>query len=364
MRTDRVCRSLILAALTLGANSGCASMAARWNAYLECKAEKHVARNEFRQSELEALKQELELERAAIRAQREAELAALKAEREHELACLQADAEKQNCQLRSQYEESVRTQLGLDLDQRITIGQLQVNPEELQQLLEERERDHADRMRVYKQLKEQQARSQFEQWKQAQLAGPCCTCSRPSCDAPEPGCDTPHVAGCCQRCGLPQQPLYSNDCAGTRPFREAPTRPVQEPLTAAQIPLMLPVTIEVGMTNSRIAQSNVRRLPQRGMSALNAPCQQCEGCRRGNGCARQAPLAPSCEVPGSPSKNIGQPTQIPVPPVPAPIHSGDLVPQPAPPSEVTNAGADDEVRSSKFKLSGWLEEDSDDPAPQ
>lgn len=296
MRTDRVCRSLILAALTLGANSGCASMAARWNAYLECKAEKHVARNEFRQSELEALKQELELERAAIRAQREADLAALKAEREHELACLQADAEKQNCQLRSQYDESVRTKLGMDLDQRVKIGQMQVNMDQLKQLVAERERDYNERMEIYKALKDQEKKAQLDNYRAMNSGAPTCSCSHPVCAAPDPNCEAPRAAGCCQTCGLPTRPAMAGDCAGTRPFREAPTRPLQEPLMATELPLMLPVRLELGVTNSYVNSSQVRRLPTQ-TRPQKTPCGLCEPCQCGKPCIRCGP--PSCDVPGS-----------------------------------------------------------------
>ena len=140
---------------------GCATMGSRVSAFLQCKSAAHQAKQQMRQDELEALKAEIEADRKACLA-----------ERQMELAQRRAQSEQRSCQSRSQYEESVRTQLGLDLDQRVKIGQLQVNTEHLQQLLEERERDHADRMHVYKQLKDQQTRSQFEQWKQAQMEGP------------------------------------------------------------------------------------------------------------------------------------------------------------------------------------------------
>lgn len=73
--------------------------------------------------------------------------------------------------------EPMHTQLGLGLDQKVDIGQLQVNANELQKLLTERERDHADRMRTYNQLREGQPWDQLDQWKQTQM--PECTCQFP-----------------------------------------------------------------------------------------------------------------------------------------------------------------------------------------
>jgi hypothetical protein len=328
---------VVLISTLLLSSSGCV----RWNAYLQCKAATRQAKQQFKQEELEAKKEEIEAERKAMLA-----------ERKMELARRRAECDDRTCQVRSQYEESVRTQLGLDLDQRVKIGQLQVNSEELQQLLQERERDHADRMKVYKQLKDQQLKSQFDQWRQAQTGGQCCQCTGPACDAPNPTCDAPCAPGCCHQCGLPKQPVYSNDCAGNRPFREAPTRPLQEPLTAAQIPMMLPVTIEVGMTNSRIGESRVRRLPQ---LPLNEPCQQCEGCRKGKGCVY---CAPSCDAPGSQPK-AGGPTRIPWQNN-SPSRQVELPPQPAPPSEVTKSSREKAAGLKRFRLAHWDDEAESD----
>jgi hypothetical protein len=333
--------SLLFTFWLLISSIGCVTTAARISAYLQCKSEDHLARQQFHQDELEAKKAHLEAERRAMLA-----------ERQMELAQRRAECDKRSCQMQSQYEESIRTQLGLDLDQRIKVGQIQVNTAELQQLLEERERDHADRMRVYKQLKQQQSQAQFQQWKQAQLGEVCCTCVESGCDAPGPTCEAPCAAGCCQRCGLPKQPVFSNDCAGNRPFREAPTRPLQEPLTAAQIPMMLPVTIEVGMTNSRIGQSHVRRLPQLGAESLKQPCQ-CEGCRRGRSCVKSLP--PACEAPVYPSKSQQSPHQLPGQHLP-PGLSPEFIPEPAPPSEVTESGR------RRFRLANWLDQDESNEA--
>jgi hypothetical protein len=291
MRAKKLFYALTLLA---GASSlcGCTACAQRWAAYQQCKADERLSKQQILAEDLQSLKEELEAERRAIQA-----------ERELELACDRADCEKRACQLRSQYDESVRTKLGLDLDQRVQVGQLQVNMPEMQRLMAERERDYADRMRTYNQLKAAERERATREWKQSHME-PCCTCAEPSCEAPGPNCDAPAAgACCCQKCGLPVvQPQNVADCAGTRPFREGPKKPVKQPVLAQELPMMLPVQLEVGVTNSYVNQSQVRRVPyegaRRALQAQHEPCGQCPGCCNGQKCQRCVPAtSPSCEAP-------------------------------------------------------------------
>lgn len=388
--------------------SGCSAIAARLNAHTQCKAETRAATQEFRQEERVALEEARQKELECLKAQLECERKALAAERDLQLAQMRAQSEEKSCKVASQYEESVRTQLGLDLDQRVKIGQLQVNTTDLQKMLAERERDHAERMRHYNQLKSEQQRAQLENWKRAQMGT--CTCEHPSCDAPaDQSCEAPagmpQAPACCRHCGLPvcppgSLPQYGNDCAGNRPFREAPMRPLQQPLTAAEIPMMLPVTIEVGMTNSRIDKSTVRRLPLRtgpGTGPGSGPghlpltegeqgkprcCGKCKNCKKGKPCSNPPkmpftnhgqgqgrncgpdPFGPSCESPTRPASPMHSPPQEPGPnaeptkqiDVPAPPAAG--FPAPVPPSLSRNQRFEqDDFRSNrKMKLADWQEE--------
>jgi hypothetical protein len=290
MRAKRLACALPVL-LTSLALCGCTACAQRWAAYQQCKADERLSKQKILAEDLETLKEELEAERRAIQA-----------ERELELACDRADAEKRACQAKSQYDESVRTKLGLDLDQRVQVGQLQVNMPEMQRLMAERQRDYAERMRTYNQLKAQERQQATQAWKEAQL-GPCCTCAEPSCDAPGPDCDAPGVGVCCcQKCGLPVPPQDLNDCAGTRPFREGPKKPVKQPMLATELPMMLPVQLEVGVTNSYVNQSQVRRVPyasaRQALQAQQQPCGECPGCCNGQKCQRCGPAAtPSCDAP-------------------------------------------------------------------
>ncbi|MFN0051503.1 MAG: hypothetical protein ACKV0T_04885 [Planctomycetales bacterium] len=292
MRTVRVFQAISIALLLAGL-SGCAGFAARCTAYAQCKADERAHRQKLLAEQLEALKEDLEAERQAIAAERELEIARERAE-----------CEKRTCVARNQYDESVRTKLGLDLDQRVKVGQMQVNLPELQRLMAEREQDYAERMRAFNEAKNQQKQAETEAYKSS-LMGPCCQCSEPSCAAPGPNCEAPGHICSCQRCGLPmQQNQNAADCAGTRPFREGPQKPVQEPLLATQLPMMLPVRLEVGVTNSYVNDSRVRRQPYMAPASaaqaqhdMQAPCGVCRACRSGRPCQRCAPPPASCDAP-------------------------------------------------------------------
>lgn len=283
-------RPLLLSLMVLAVSPiGCAGTAARLSAYFDCKAATHAARLEARQLRLDAIKEENAMELEAIRAEHQAALSALKSQRSHELACLRASTEKENCALKSQYDESIRTNLGLDLDQRLSVGQVQVNMDELRSLLTERDRLHAEQMEVYNALRDNQRKAQIEQWK-PQVNGPTCTCAQPpGFLCPSPTCDAPHPCACCQQCGLPMRPQLSSDCAGMRPFREGPMKPIQQPLSPAEIPLMVPVKLELGVTNSYVNDSRVRRMPP-------AMLPQKSGCCETEQCIPPGPIPPAASI--------------------------------------------------------------------
>jgi hypothetical protein len=333
--------AMTLSILAPLAFSGCSAFSARLSSYLQCKAENRAAKEKYRLEELEALKQCLDAERRAITA-----------EREMELAQQAADCNRKECKIRSQYEESIRTQLGLDLDQRVTFGQIQVNESELHELLKVREAAYNERMADYRDLKNAQARLQGERWLAAQSGGDHCACGTDRCVVPGPSCESPARPGYCGNCNLPKQPAFSNNCAGDRPFREAPTQPIKEPLIAAEIPMMLPVKIELGMTNSRMAASEVRRLPPTTRRSVGSPCEKCQSCLHGNTCEK--PVAPSCELPSSPSvPTPAAATSSPdLPPIPMPTRTGL---HPVPPATSKNLTEPEPDGSGKVRIASWEE---------
>lgn len=285
MRTMRLCFAMGVSAVILPIASGCAVVAARLNAFWEYKAERCAVAEDMAMRDLEAAKAELD-----------ADTRALQAEHEYELALLQADAEKRACNVRSQLDESVRTKLGLDFDQRMHVGQMQVDMNELRSLLEQRERDYADKMHQYTRAQSQYTAAQTAPQMSSQV-GPSCQCLIPDCAVPTPGCAEPADC-CCKKCGKEVRPQLAGDCAGTRPFREPPTKPQREPITAMQIPLVVPVRLELGVTNSHIDQSQIRRLPYMAPPPTRPqvgpnPCGQCPSCRCGQPCQNCAPAAPN-----------------------------------------------------------------------
>lgn len=301
-----------LGLMVIAGATGCAAAGARWQAFLQCRAERRLLAQQMALEEIRAMKEAIHAEDRAILA-----------EHELELARMQTDAEKRACLLRSQYDESVRTKLGMDFDQRIQVGQLQVNMDEMRRLMEERERDYREQMRRYE---DELARQQATQTRAQNQPGPSCMCAVPVCGVPEPGCDAPHSPHCCQKCGMPihMRPQLAADCAGVRPFSEAPQKPLRQPITAMEIPLMLPVKLELGVTNSYLTESQVRRLPYREAPVLpqKAPCGHCPACKCGKPCPQCAP-PPACEMP--------------------------VTPVPAPPSEASN-----DIRSSEEKVGTYF----------
>jgi hypothetical protein len=243
--------------------TGCASWNARWGAFLQACADEHALKAEEAQDRLEALKAELEAERKAIRRERELDLAALRAENE-----------KRDCKNKSQFEESVRTKIGLDVDHQLSLGQLQVNVEELKKLLEQRE-------------KEAEA---LKQMPQLPLVQPYCC---PSCGAPGPRCGCPNQP--------PEQALNQADCAGTYPFGQQPLmQPLkQKPILPTEIPLMLPVRMKMAIQGPRLEESKVRLTPRPGRQPLRPlkekkPCGQCPQCLEGMPCGG---CVPNCDAP-------------------------------------------------------------------
>lgn len=260
------CTRAVTGIIILTALSGCASWNARWGAFLQACADERALKLEEAQDRLEVLKAELEVERKAIREERQLDLAALRAENE-----------KRECQNKSQFEESVRTKIGLDVDHKLELGQLQVNVDELKKLIEQNDRE---------------LRRQEEALRQMPPPAPYCC---PSCGAPAPKC-------ACQQPGM--EPLNQSDCAGTYPFGQQPLRQAQrKPILPTEIPLMLPVRMKMAVQGPRLEESKVRLSPRPGRQSLRSlrekkPCCPCQQCIQGMPCGV---CPPACEAPGRPA---------------------------------------------------------------
>jgi hypothetical protein len=99
------CRRLVMLTVLAMTSTGCSIE--RWRAYHQCRANQAEAKAEALRMETEALRSE---------------------------SLSQSEA------LRSQYDETLKTQLGLPVGQRIELGQLQVDEQKLSELLSARKK--------------------------------------------------------------------------------------------------------------------------------------------------------------------------------------------------------------------------------
>ena len=284
--------------------SGCASFNARIAAFMQCRAEERVQQAHLCQQKLEMLKAELEQERESIRQEREMELQALHAETERQRDCA-----------RGKVDESVRTKVGIDLDQRVKLGQLQVDMNKLQQIMEEREADFQFRKKLYDDMKDQrelQARAGMlaqmramegrTRDQQAAVSAPqdcsCGAAAQCSCGPQAHSCACGAAASCScgalLTCNIPNM-LPLKDCGGPNlPVREPLKQPVKQPILPTEIPLHLPVTLEVNMENVNLGSSRVRQLPVRQFTQpLKQACQPKNPCGRCANCQ----IPPACDAP-------------------------------------------------------------------
>ena len=243
-----------LGCIAIAASSGCASIARaparaaqRVTDYVQCVEEECALKDRQRQMQRQALLDE-------IAAEREEEIAELETRRQ----ALKAEQELHRENLRNQTQESLQSKLSLNFDQSVRVGQLQVNTEQLKALIDQREKDHQALSKFYDEMEErrrelllQQNRKKLEE-----------ALSRGDAKAAE-------------------QALA--DCSQPRPEALRPAQalkqPLQRPILPTEIPLMLPVTLAVGMENASITETRVRRQPQKKPCLREAEkgCQTCPG---------------------------------------------------------------------------------------
>lgn len=275
----------ILLLLAVVPASGCASVASipsriaqRVTDFVHSVDEDWKTLHEIEDARRAALKEELQADREAALACELAELnaekAALRAEQDYRTEALRADTERRREAVRDQFDESVRTKLGLNLEQRIKLGQLQVDTEQLRALMDSREKNYQFRKRLYEEaLHDREIEDQAEliaQFRQRKLGTQAFTDS----DSP-PGSPS---ESCVQ--------VVPNDCARPpkSPLREQPPRaPLRQPISPTEVPFLLPVSLEVGIGTSEIGPSAVRRLP------LKAPCLKCQPCGECPSCTEHGP---------------------------------------------------------------------------
>ncbi|NQV23535.1 MAG: hypothetical protein HQ518_04120 [Rhodopirellula sp.] len=223
--------------------------------------QKLLARMAARDVEQEALKAELKADREAELACRLAEINAerddIRRSQEYRAAALRADTDRRREAQKQDFDESVRTSLGLQLEQRVKLGQLQVNMEQLAAVLDSREKDFEYRKRIY-----EEAQREAEMYSRMSALR--------SMAAQKSGS------------GIAAQMAQAN-CASPPGMaaQRAPTpQPVRQPLLPTEIPFMVPISLEIGMVDAGLDNSEIRRLPIKQPCRSGAPLRN-GGCQAG-----------------------------------------------------------------------------------
>ena len=275
-----------VASLTL-LQSGC-SIVSRVSAFIDCKVEKKHLMAEQRQLEIEAMRHQRALEREALRTQ---------SHNERESLTAQHDLDVQASQ--NQFKDRIKTKLALDLDQKLDVGELQVDEKKLAEMLQKRSEEREALKKTYDafndQIKAKNRESLIKQATEALTRG-----------------EDETARGLLASCNQPVPPT----CA--RPGEtEALTRePLVKPLTPEEIPFMLPITVSVGLGGSRLEKSALLREPLQKESLKKPCCQpgcvQHENCVPGQ-CVQGAAPAGQNAMNGSPTLLHGVPVSLPVP---------------------------------------------------
>lgn len=281
---------------------GCRATANKMTAAADCFESWHSERRAYREIERE----ERERLREAAATEREA------------IALSRAACEEKKMEaLRDQISQEVDTKLGFNVAQQFTVGQLQIDQAKLKALIEDREKDFNERQKLVDELNEQEdrryraaLRDYANSQRQAITDEPVCgqqpntcqeTCEPTCCGTPCTCCPT--FCCKCKQCKCPPQlvPLQAP------PKRQA----VRQPILPTEIPLMLPVQLQLEMGNPTIQDSTVRQLPLRNLEQRPTPCCPPPSCNR------QPPCGQSVEPNGSP--NNAAATEVLYPPRPRPL---------------------------------------------
>lgn len=234
-----------------------------------------LAAEKVKDAERDLLLRELETERQALLDEALAEHDEAESDRLYRRAALTGESLRRQDVNRSAFKESVRTKLGLSVDQDFELGQPAVDTEELQRLLGRQKRTQA--------LQEQLHEDAMLDWERAQRQALIANHRRTAGlgdAAPLPFGTSEDY--CCM--------TSPNDCASpprrSSPLQEAPPpAPVRQAILPSQIPLMIPLRLGVQMQQPEIAESSVRRLP------LKSPCRKTQPLKEG--CTdRSCTLAP------------------------------------------------------------------------
>lgn len=285
---NRTCRVGLLMIAVSGVG-GCKTIAQtpgliiqRVSDFVHCIDDDFQSHEEIKEAERQAIKEELNADRKANLACELAEINAdrenLRTEQDYRVQALKAESDRRQDESRRQFDESVRTKLGLNLDQRVKVGQLQVDVDKLKQLVESRDKEHQLRMKLYEEARRDEELRQRMAYMQ-QLRGQQSALHGEPNSAAEGSCATT-----VNDCARPPQQLRDG------PLRTSPLQaPLRQPVLSTEVPFMLPVSLEMAVEGDRLGTSEVRRQPLKQACVSTQPCGKCSSCRKKKGCEQPQP---------------------------------------------------------------------------
>jgi hypothetical protein len=292
-------RTLILVAIAITASgaSGCAGVnqhLTNWYYGLSLRVQEKHELADIRQETREALAEQQQ-EALRMQATRDVELARMDAERRRlEMEFCRANQEALQREVKRNIRETVESKVAFNVEQGLEVGELEVDVQELQALLKQREQEQVQRP------------------PQEAVRRPCSCCDQPC------GCEPGLLRRLCPRCR--HKPCEAErDCGGPEALRRLEQQPLKRPLRPAEIPMKLPVRLNFGFQQPEMEAARIRRVPDVPQEAVKRPCDRCtEGycpypCTRPAGDAALRPMH-QYEQP-QPGAPVAEP-QIGPPPVP------------------------------------------------
>lgn len=216
---------------------------------------RHDTRRALSQQEQEALRKESE---------RSVEQARLDAERrilENEL-CI-ANQEALQRRAKNQIKNVMESKLAFNFEQEFEVGELQVDIEALKKLIEEREKEQppttSEDLRTKK---------------------PCSCCDQPC------NCGSGLLRRLCPKCRH-KSCEAEKTCGGPEALRKLEQEPLKRPLRPTEIPLILPVKMQVGIQRPEMEGMRIRRQPNGPTEDLRRPCDDGGPCDHDGPCDRR-----------------------------------------------------------------------------
>ena len=180
--------------------------------------------------------------------------------------------------------ESLNTNLGVSIKQQMHVGEAQIDEDKMQKILDARKRTREENERRYNEYCAAQE-NYVNLQREKQLRNYIDTLyGSANCAGVGPG----RAPICC----LPAPPICP----------ELPPPPACTPLRPAEIPMMIPVTLEVGVAKSRMCDPNVERtcMPACPKTPCAVPSRACAPS------ASPAPAAPAAIPPAPLGRRAGQ----------------------------------------------------------